>query len=327
MATRRTIPLVVLVSRGVVVRAFEQLHAEGYVAAKVGSGTVVRRLPDRLFLSPSPGTPPPPGAEPNDGSRARNFSLLGTMAVEPDRYDQGPLRAFRANRPALDLTARLFVDPGDRVGVEDPGYPGAAQIFRSWGAQVCPLAVDHEGLDPFGNVVFAGSFSKVLFPSLRLGYLVVPPDLVDRYAAVHSLTQRHAPLVDQAVVADFMDQGHFGRHLRAMREVYAERLGVLTREVKARLAGRLDLSPVEAGLQTSAWLAGGDAEALAAAAALRRVEVTPLGRFGAGVPPGFLLGFAAFDAAEIRRGVEELAFVLDQLDRNQGQKKAAPEGR
>src|SRR3984893_9557819 len=84
-----------------------------------------------------------------------------------------------------------------------------------------------QGLDRRGLVLFTGSFSKVLFPSLRLGYLVVPPGLVDYVSATLSVTSRHAPLLEQAVLCDFITDGHFGRHLRRMREVYAERLSAL----------------------------------------------------------------------------------------------------
>src|SRR6202142_31216 len=76
-----------------------------------------------------------------------------------------------------------------------------------------------QGLDRAGMVLFAGSFSKVLFPSLRLGYLVIPPDLVPYFESTISITSRHPPLIEQAVLCDFITGGHFGRHLRRMREV------------------------------------------------------------------------------------------------------------
>jgi GntR family transcriptional regulator/MocR family aminotransferase len=282
---------------------------------------------------------------------------------------------------ALDLVARLFLNPGDRVAIENPGYIGAAFAFEAFGATVVPVPVDAEGLtlgdplqgarlvyvtpahqfplgvsmslprrlallewartsgallfeddydseyrysgrpvpalqglDRHGQVLFAGSFSKVLFPSLRLGYLVLPPDLVDRFAAAQSVTHRHAPLLDQAVLADFLVEGHFGRHIRRMREVYAERLSVLLESAKESLAGRLEISGVEAGLQTVGWLRGGiDGEAAEKAAIERGVEVTPLSRYGRGpvAEDGLLLGFAAVDPQEIRRGVRELAAALE----------------
>src|SRR5262245_808898 len=282
---------------------------------------------------------------------------------------------------ALDLVARLLLDPGDRVVMENPGYFGAGAIFEAAGATVVPVPVDDEGLtidadvlrnarlvyvtpahqfplgvsmsltrrlallqcaantgalifeddydsefryagrpvpalqglDRHGLVIFAGTFSKVLFPSLRIGYLVIPPDLVDRFAATISVTRRHAPLLEQAVLCDFLAEGHFGRHLRRMREVYAERLSVLLEAARQRLSGLLEVSPMEAGLQTVGWLCGGIAgEAAEEAAAARGVEVTPLSRYSRRCPAreGLQLGFAAVDADEIRRGVRELAVAL-----------------
>ncbi len=283
---------------------------------------------------------------------------------------------------ALDLVARLVLNPSDRVCMEDPGYTSAADVFEAVGAKVSALPLDDEGmelrepilrgsrlvyvtpahqfplgitmslprrlellewarrsgalifeddydseyrysghpvpalqgLDRNGLVLFAGTFNKVLFPSLRLGYLVIPSDLVTWFADTRSLTIRHPPLLEQAVLCDFITEGHFGRHLRRMREVYAERSSVLLEAARQRLTGLLEISTVEAGLQTAGWLCGGvDGESAARAAAARDVEVTPLSRYsrGAVVREGLQLGFAAVDAGEIRRGVRELAAALE----------------
>jgi GntR family transcriptional regulator/MocR family aminotransferase len=172
-----------------------------------------------------------------------------------------------------------------------------------------------QGLDRDGRVLFAGSFSKVLSPSLRLGYLLVPEDLVDVVAAALSLSTRHAPLLEQTVLCDFITQGHFGRHVRRMREVYAERRGVLLEEARRHLGGLLEITGVEAGLQTAGWLAPGISDAAATRAAARRnVEVTPLSRYrrGPAAREGLQLGFAAVDTPEIRRGVRELAAALEE---------------
>jgi GntR family transcriptional regulator / MocR family aminotransferase len=283
---------------------------------------------------------------------------------------------------ALDLTARLLLNPGDRVCVENPGYPGAVLAFQPFRAKICPVGIDKDGivirqlpsrgvrliyvtpahqfplgttmslarrlqllewarkseavifeddydseyrysgrpipalqgLDDGGLVLYAGSFSKVLFPALRLGYMVIPIDLLDRFEATLSLTVRHAPLLEQLVLTDFITDGHFGRHLRRMREVYAERLSVLLEAAHLRLAGLLEISSVEAGLQTAGWLSGGmNAESAATAAAKLSVDVTPVDRYSLGrvVPQGLQLGFAALDAREIRRGVRDLAIALE----------------
>jgi GntR family transcriptional regulator/MocR family aminotransferase len=283
---------------------------------------------------------------------------------------------------ALDLVARLFLDPGDRVCMEDPGYSGAAMVFEAFGAKVSTVASDKDGirtsrlpsrgarlvyvtpghqfplgttmslprrlqllewaqksgalifeddydseyrysgrpvpalqgLDRSSLVLYAGSFSKVLFPSLRLGYLVIPSDLVNYFEAAKSITSRHAPLLEQVVLCDFITEGHFGRHLRRMREVYAERLSVLLESARQRLTGLLEISDLEAGLQTVGWLRSGlDSESVAMAAAKRDVDVTPLSRYSRGRagPEGLQLGFAAVDTREIRRGVHELAIALE----------------
>jgi GntR family transcriptional regulator/MocR family aminotransferase len=283
---------------------------------------------------------------------------------------------------ALDVTARLLLNPGDRVCLENPGYPGALRAFQAFRAQIFALGVDNEGieirhlprqrvrlvyvtpghqfplgttmslarrlqllewtqkacamifeddydseyrysgrpipalqgLDGGGSVLYAGSFSKVLFPALRLGYVVIPSDLVHHFEAIQSLTSRHAPMLEQLVLTDFITEGHFGRHLRRMREVYAERLSVLLEEARRRLAGLLEISGIEAGLQTAGWLSGGiNAESVATAAAQRDVDVTALNRYrlGTAVPEGLQLGFAALEVKEIRRGMRELAIVLE----------------
>jgi len=173
-----------------------------------------------------------------------------------------------------------------------------------------------QGLDPYGRVLFVGSFSKVLFPSLRLAYLVVPGDLVDKLGAAISITARHVSLLEQAVVCDFLVEGHFARHLRRMREVYAERLAVLVESAQKELAGALQLSEIEAGLQTAGWLEPGiDGQAVAQAAAVRKVDVTPLSRF-AHRPlkrDGLQLGFAPIVPREIRQGMAMLAAAIQDL--------------
>jgi GntR family transcriptional regulator/MocR family aminotransferase len=173
--------------------------------------------------------------------------------------------------------------------------------------QACPCVA---GPPP---AVYAGTFSKTLFPALRLGYLVVPESLVDRMEAIKSTTNRHAPVLDQAALHAFIAEGHFIRHVRRMRAVYEERLALLLEEARAKLDGSLTITGIDAGLQTAGWLAAGiDAERVATAAAQLGVEVTPLSRYAKRElsREGLQLGFAAIHAREIRRGVENLARVL-----------------
>lgn len=285
----------------------------------------------------------------------------------------------------LDLSARLTVDPGDPVWVEDPCFFGVPAMFRALGAKVVPVPVDRygldvaegrrrcgcaklvyvtpahqfplgaimplerrlsllnwahrcgslifeddydseyrysghpiptlQGLDQGGSVVLAGSFSKLLFPSLRLGYLVVPQALVDKFAAVKYIMDRHSVVFDQAILCDFINEGHFGRHIRRMREIYAHRFEVLRKEVQSRLGDRLRLPNTEAGVQVVGWLGDGlDAQAVAKTAIEFQVEVIPVERFviKTRVPQGLLLGFGAVGAAELLRGVDGLARATEK---------------
>jgi GntR family transcriptional regulator/MocR family aminotransferase len=188
-----------------------------------------------------------------------------------------------------------------------------------------------QGLDRSGVVIYSGTFNEVLFPALRLAYLVVPPGMVDRFAAAQSVSMRYAPLLDQAALCDFITEGHFARHIRRMRELYAERLAVFLEASSSRLDGLLEIPEVEAGLQTVGWLAPGiRAERAAEQAATRDVEVIPLSRYSSRSSgrQGLLLGFAAVDARELRRGVEELARALERSrdrDRIESRSRSAAE--
>jgi len=127
------------------------------------------------------------------------------------------------------------------------------------------------------------------------------------------VSTHHPPLLEQAVLCDFITEGHFARHIRRMRELYAERLNVLLESAGEKLGHALEISGVEAGLQTVGWLRRGlRAERIADVAATGNVEVMPLSRYASGRSrrEGLILGFAAVEPKEIRRGVEELAQIL-----------------
>src|SRR5204863_3642283 len=111
--------------------------------------------------------------------------------------------------------------------------------FRYAGRPLAAL----QGLDRDGRVIYLGTFSKVLFPSLRLGYLIVPPDLSAAFARARAAADRFACTLTQAVVADFIAEGHFARHIRRMRTLYAARQEALVRAVRRELGGVIDVEP------------------------------------------------------------------------------------
>jgi GntR family transcriptional regulator / MocR family aminotransferase len=177
-----------------------------------------------------------------------------------------------------------------------------------------------QSLDRNSNVILIGSFNKLLFPWLRIGYIVLPPALVDVFSALRYRTDFHNFSIDQVVLCEFITEGHLGRHLRRMRDLYASRLAALIDGAKRYLRGLLDVSNVRAGLYTAAFLRNGMTSRQAEkAAAAHNVEVMALDRYTlrATDPKGLLLGFAAFDERAIRAGLIQLAIALGgQLPRD-----------
>lgn len=183
------------------------------------------------------------------------------------------------------------------------------------------------GLDRDGRVIYVGSFSKSLFPALRLGFLIVPPDLHDKVVAARRAADLHPPVLDQAVLADFIEGGHYDRHLRRMRTAYRERLEALSDALDRHCAGALTLRPVRTGLHAVADLADANADGVMGEAAARGVEVNPLAAYYAGrepVPNALVLGFAAVGREAIRSGAEKLAAAIEAARRT---RRAPPESR
>jgi len=284
---------------------------------------------------------------------------------------------------ALDLIGRFLLDSGDRVWMEEPGYPGARQTLRAAGANIVPVPVDEDGLnvragrklgplaklayvtpanqfplgvtmsadrrldlldwaasadawivedeydaeyryygkpvaalqslDRSGSVIYVGTFTKMLFNALRLGFMVLPERLVDAFEAGRSFVDRHPPTLDQAILAEFITEGHFGHHVRRMRQIYAQRMAVLKEESEKQLSGLLQVVDAASGMRTVAWLADGTSDrAVAARAQALGLEVTPLSMFAIQPDsrPGLILGFAGCNPDELRRGVSVLAAAL-----------------
>lgn len=227
------------------------------------------------------------------------------------------------SQQGIDLVARILIDKGDDVCIEEPGYIGAQKTFEAQGATVWPVPVDKNGIvidtikervagksaflprlvyvtpshqsptgvvlsvprrldliawakktgayiveddydseyrykgrpipalagfDHGGTVIYIGTLSKVLFPALRLGYLVVPPELVEVFTRAKWLADRHSPLLEQQVLCDFIVQGHLDRHVRRMRKLYERKRKTVIEALTNHFGNRISVLGDAAGI-------------------------------------------------------------------------------
>ena len=170
-----------------------------------------------------------------------------------------------------------------------------------------------QGSEP-SRVVYLGTFSKILFPSLRLGYAIVPEALVDAFCGARVLMDRHPPNADQHVLAAFMAEGHLERHVRKVRNVYAEYRARLIATLGELLSDDIAwVEPGDQGMHLVLWLARGtDDRAVAESAASAGVSVRAVSpMFAPGTArPGLVLGFGGFSHAQMRAAAQRLAAVI-----------------
>jgi GntR family transcriptional regulator / MocR family aminotransferase len=287
------------------------------------------------------------------------------------------------SQQALELSARVLLDPGSRVWVEEPCYRLARDVFALTGCRLVPVPVDCEGLDvatgikrcrkaraafvtpshqfPLGvtmsasrrfqlldwaqntgswiieddydseyryeslpiaslqgldtnaRVIYMGTFSKVLFPSLRLGYMVIPSDLIGRFLAIRRVMDLGPPIFHQEVLADFIGEGHFARHIRRMRVLYRERRSALVESISKELGSTVEVLGGDAGMHLTVTLPKGSRDVeIAERAARQNLRLWPLSPsyLGAAPPQGFILGFGSTAAAEMPRAVRKLRNLL-----------------
>ena len=304
-------------------------------------------------------------------------------AVRAVRCDPAQIMVVTGSQQGLQIAARVLLDAGDRVWMEDPGYPGAHQALAAFGACLFPVPVDSEGLNveyairhcpkaravyvtpshqypmgmmlsaarrmrlldwatrsgawiveddydsefrfgarPFASlqgldsdarVIYIGTFSKVLFPSLRVGYLVIPKDLVPAFAAARDAADIFSSTLYQLALTDFIREGHFARHIRRMRLLYMERRNVLLEAISAKIGPVLEPVSAEAGMHLVGLLPSGvDDWRVAQAAAQSGVAAMPLSSCWLRRPArgGLVLGYGGTDRRQIHEGVQKLAMVL-----------------
>jgi GntR family transcriptional regulator/MocR family aminotransferase len=173
-----------------------------------------------------------------------------------------------------------------------------------------------QGLDHAGRVIYAGTMSKILYPSLRLGFLIAPPQLVDTLVKVRAVMDQHSPAIDQATLARFITEGFFLSHVKRIRELYAQRRVFFIEQFQKWLGDYFDLEVTPAGLHFIAWLRREeDFPLFMRARELTGVWPRPLSFFciKAQLDPAFIFGFAAWSPAQIEQGLAKIASAIKQL--------------
>lgn len=173
-----------------------------------------------------------------------------------------------------------------------------------------------QGLDQRGSVVYLGTFSKLLFPALRLGYVVLPRRLREAFLRAKWLSDRHTPSLEQEIMAAFMAEGHFARYLRRMQRVYEQRQTVLMDALQRSLRPTLDVLPAKAGLHVTAWLPGRfDVDHLIRRADEAGVGLYSIASFFSGRPrPGLIFGYGACSSAGIEEGVRRMRGIIASME-------------
>ena len=308
------------------------------------------------------------GYEPLCDEIAKYVSRSRAVACSSDQ-----VIVVNGSQQGLDLCARLLLEPGDEVALENPGYSGASRIFEACGARLRPIPVDREGLvcnrlgataklayvtpahqfptgvalslrrrleliawarqygaviieDDYDSeyrysgapmpalqglatgvpVIYCGTFSKVMFPGLRVGYLIVPESMVAAFTRAKWLVDRHTPVHQQAALYSFMKEGHLERHIRRMRRTYGLRRAALVESLQSYFADRALVLGEAAGMH--AYVRFTDS-AVAARAERNRVQLREVAPYFLGKAPAneYLLGFSMLTERSIREGIKRLA--------------------
>jgi GntR family transcriptional regulator/MocR family aminotransferase len=306
---------------------------------------------------------------------ARHIGISRSVSASPD-----DVIVTNGTQQALDIIARVLLEPGDVIAVEKPGYLPPKDLFRALGARVIGVPVDGEGLvvealpagaravyvtpshqyplgvamslsrrrallawaehnnavvieddydsefrfggrpleplqtlDSTGRVVYVGTFSKTMLPTLRLGFIVVPPSLWEAANKAKHVTDWHTATLEQSALAQFIDEGAFARHIRRVSRIYGERHRVLTAAIKRSFGDYLELVPSSTGLHVAAYAQGASADhidAIASRAFDLGVAIQPF-RVGE-EPRGIMLGYGAIETARIEEGLSRLRRCFDE---------------
>ena len=290
--------------------------------------------------------------------------------------DPSQIVIVNGSQQGLDLIARVLIEPGDRVVIEDPGYQGTTEVLRAAGAHLLPVSVDRDGLNPArlpvgariafvtpshqfptgailplarrlallewakrenaviveddydgefryegqpveslqgldreGRVVYIGTFSRTVFPSLRIGYLIAPTQLVPAFTGAKWLADRQTATLEQQALAEFISSGLYERYLRRVRRRNAARRAALLDAIETHLGDRVEVTGDGAGAHVALWPRRRiDEDTVTGDAASRGVRIYGMSRYFQRRPsrPGFILGYSRMTEREIREGIRRL---------------------
>jgi GntR family transcriptional regulator/MocR family aminotransferase len=310
---------------------------------------------------------------------ARHIGISRSVSGLPD-----DVIVTNGTQQALDIIARVLLEPGDVVAMEDPGYRPAKELLKALGARVIGVPVDSEGLvvqalpakaravyvtpshqfplgvamslsrrrallawaernnavvveddydsefrfggrpleplqtlDTTGRVVYVGTFSKTLLPSLRLAFMIVPPSLREAAQKAKFVTDWHTATIAQTALAQFIEEGAFARHIRRVSRTYSERHAILTAEIKRNFGDYLDLVPSNTGLHITACARGASADhvdAIVSRAFDLGVAIHTMSRnqVDRKPPAGLVLGYGAIETTRIAEGLRRLRRCFDE---------------
>lgn len=264
---------------------------------------------------------------------ARSALEQAGARIVPVRVDSQGIDVAAGTRQAPD--ARLaYVTPSNQFPLGVPMNLMRRLALLKWATKVGAWIVEDDydsefryetrplqclhGLDADGRVIYVGTFAKSIFPAMRLGFVIVPVDLVSHMQAIRKASDLHPPMLEQMAVADFIRDGHYATHLRRMRSVYRERLEALEAAAKEFCAGALRLRPIQTGLHAVADLDGVDDERVCEEARARGIEVAPLSMYyreRRRAASGLVLGFASTPPDALHTGMERLAAAIDAARR------------
>ncbi len=258
----------------------------------------------------------------------RAFALVGAKIV-PKPIDDHGMVITRA--PKEPLPKMIYITPSHqfplgitmsferRTALLDFARVHDALIFEDdYDAEfrfVGPPLPSLQGIDTSGRVIYAGTMSKILYPSLRLGYIVAPEGLVDSIAKIRSAMDLHSPAIDQATLARFITEGFFLSHIKRMRKIYAERRDCFIQQFNELLGDWFTLQVPEAGLNIVAWLKHEDDFRIVRRVTLEiGVRPSPLSLYciQAKLKPALVFGFAGWTPAQIRESLVKLASSLQR---------------